>query len=77
MSNIDGKVTMKRCLTLLESVFLIYGSVPQAIFPISTFSTLATITMSVWGLVTEKMAYVESIGKGVLRRVECMVLTSQ
>ena len=48
-----------KLLTLLESVFLMYGSVPQAIFPISTFSNLATITMSVWGLVTEKMACME------------------
>lgn len=30
-------------------------------FPISTFSTLATITMSVWGLVTEKMACMDKI----------------
>lgn len=29
-------------------------------FPISTFSTLATITMSVCGLVTEKMACVDA-----------------
>lgn len=33
---------------------------PEAIFPISTFSTFATMTISVWGLVTEKTACMET-----------------
>lgn len=58
--------------TLLESEFLMYGSVPQVMFPISTFSTRATITMSVWGLVTEKMACRENGGESLQPFCVCL-----